>query len=363
MVTHFDDDMTRFGFYFSAALLLVSLGAAPGEAAATNEPLDFKEVYDLVHAHLAGTSDAELNRAAVEGLLTGLRGKVRLVTGEATPASANAALVSKASVLDDGIGYVRVGRVAEGLAKEVSASSQQLGATNKLKGLVLDLRFADGDDYAAAAAAADLFTAKEQPLLDWGSSAVKSKAKTDALSLPLAVLVNRETGGAAEALAAVLRQTGAALLLGGTTAGRAMIAQEFPLKNGQRLSIATTPVKLGDDTALSAEGVKPDIEVAVNADEERVYFKDAYAVLSETNLPAGSGLLSGGSTNRAELAVRQPRLSEAELMREKREGITGIAAPALDREAEPEKPVIRDPALARGVDLLKGLALVRRSRS
>ena len=73
MVTHFDDDMTRFGFYFSAALLLVSLGAAPGEAAATNEPLDFKEVYDLVHAHLAGTIDAELNRAAVEGLLTGLQ--------------------------------------------------------------------------------------------------------------------------------------------------------------------------------------------------------------------------------------------------------------------------------------------------
>jgi C-terminal processing protease CtpA/Prc len=288
---------------------------------------------------------------------------VRLVAGETTLASANAALVGKASVLDDGVGYVRVGRVADGLAKEVSAASQQLGSTNKLKGLVLDLRFADGDDYAAAAAAADLFTAKEQPLLDWGSGVVKSKAKTDALSLPLAVLVNRETGGAAEALAAVLRQTGAALLLGGATAGRAMLAQEFLLKSGQRLRIATTPVKLGDDTALSADGVKPDIEVAVDLDEERAYFKDAYAVLSGTNLLAGPGLLSASPTNRAEPAVRQPRLNEAELVREKREGIAGSAAPALSREAEQEKPVIRDPALARGVDLLKGLALVRRSRS
>jgi hypothetical protein len=32
------------------------------------------------------------------------------------------------------------------------------------------------------------------------------------------------------------------------------------------------------------------------------------------------------------------------------------------RNAEPEKPIIRDPALARAVDLLKGLAVVRRTQ-
>jgi hypothetical protein len=36
------------------------------------------------------------------------------------------------------------------------------------------------------------------------------------------------------------------------------------------------------------------------------------------------------------------------------------SAPA--RAAEPQKPVIRDPVLARAVDLIKSLAVVRKSR-
>ena len=74
--------------------------------------------------------------------------------------------------------------------------------------------------------------------------------------LPVAVLVNRQTAGAAEALAAVLRETGAGLILGSRTAGQAMVAQEFPLKNGERLRIATAPVQLGDGSALAGAGAQ-----------------------------------------------------------------------------------------------------------
>ena len=131
--------------------------------------------------------------------------------------------------------------------------------------MILDLRYAAGDDYASAAATAELFVKKDQPLLNWGNGMVRSKEKSDAISLPVAVLVNRQTAGAAEALAAVLRETGAGLILGSRTAGQAMIAQEFPLKNGERLRIATAPIQLGDGSALSAQGLKPDIAVEVAA--------------------------------------------------------------------------------------------------
>jgi hypothetical protein len=354
--------MTRFASNLFAAVLTILLAAVPfTRAAATNDLPDFKEVYDLVHSHLSGMADADLNRAAVQGLLRTLRGKVSLV-GEGTPETrASAALVSKSMVLENDVAYIRVGRVDDGLTKEISSACQQLGATNKLKGVVLDLRFTAGDDYAAATAAADLFVAKERPLLDWGNGVVKSKAKEDAIKLPVAALVNRDTAGAAEALAAVLRETGSGLILGSKTAGGAMIGQEFSLKNGQRLRIATTPVKLGDGSALSAQGLKPDIEVAVNAEDERAYRDDAYAVLPKTN--DASVLLAGPgeSTNRA---VRRPRISEADLVRERREG-TNINTDDFTavRDRELEKPLIRDPALARAVDLLKGLAVVRRARS
>ena len=220
--------------------------------------------------------------------------------------------------------------------------------------MVLDLRFADGDDYAAAAAVADLFLADANPLLDWGNGVVKSEKKDDIINLPVAVLVNRETGGAAEALAAVLRETGVGLILGGTTAGRAMISQEFALKSGQRLRIATSPVKLGDGTALAAQGVKPDIEVAVNAERGARVFRGCLRAPAKTNLPGDRGLsatnqLDGTNRPCAPSAPHGSR-SGARPARRHKPGPKSTFV----RDAEPEKPLIRDPALARAVDLLKG---------
>jgi C-terminal processing protease CtpA/Prc len=271
-------------------------------------------------------------------------------------------VLSKSNVFDGDIGYVRVERVGEGLASAVREACAKLGATNKLGGVILDLRYADGDDYASAAATAEVFIKKDQPLLNWGNGMVRSKEKGDAISVPVAVLVNRRTSRAAEALAAVLRETGTALVLGSITAGQAMIAQEFPLKNGERLRIATAPVQLGDGSALSAQGLKPDILVEVAPADERAYYADAYKMPSRPELLAagGAGLTNSASgTNRA---TRHPRLNEAELVRERREGISEADMTAL-RSPEPEKPLVSDPALARAVDLLKGLALVRQSRS
>src|SRR5207237_443705 len=120
--------------------------------------------------------------------------------------------------------------------------------------------------------------------LDWGNGPVRSKEKTDAIGAPVAVLVNRDTAAGAEALAGALRQAGAALILGTRTAGQAMITQEFTLKNGDRLRIGTTPVKLGDGSPLSAKGIAPDISVEVTRDDERAYYADAFRVIPRGNL-------------------------------------------------------------------------------
>jgi hypothetical protein len=227
-----------------------------------------------------------------------------------------------------------------------------------LKGLVIDLRFAEGQDFAAAVAVADLFVAKARPLLDWGSGIAKSTEKQDAMRLPVAVLINHETTGAAEALAAVLRDAGAALLLGGPTAGAVMVMQEYPLPDGQRLRIASTPVKLGDGTALSPQGVKPDIEVRVSLEDERIHLRDAYGLVARPVVRSGAISNAPAGTNAVN---RRPRITEADLVRERREGRSlEDFTPARDRE--PPKPQITDPTLARAVDLLKGLAVVRRSQ-
>ncbi|HEX4644632.1 MAG TPA: S41 family peptidase [Verrucomicrobiae bacterium] len=351
---------TILGAGLAAALAWPAAGRA---AEAGNSP-DFKEVYDLIRSHLAGESEAELDQAAVRGLLAQLHSKVALMNdGTGTNATATGPLVAKAALFDGPVAYLRIGRVGEGLAKQTAAAYKDLsGSTNSLKGIVLDLRNADGMDYAAAADTADLFVSKEMPLLDWGDGMTRAKQKSDAITLPVAVLVNQQTAGASEALAAILRETDRGLILGANTAGEATMAQDYPLKNGQRLRIATAAVKLGNGEILSVHGVKPDIQVAVSPQDEKAYLADPFKEISKPQtLLAGTiyapatGTNGTAGTNRA----GRGRISEADLIRERKEGKGLDDTEPTIRDLEVQKPAVRDPVLGRALDLIKGLSVIQ----
>ncbi|MFO1502063.1 MAG: S41 family peptidase [Verrucomicrobiota bacterium] len=189
----------------AAFALTTAISLSAADAASVAFP-SFDEVYGVVRSNLTGASAEELNRAAVAGFLSQLQSRVTLVTNGAAASQAEAVpLVSKATALEGAYGFLRVGRVDGGLAKAFRQAYDDLVSTNKLKGLIVDLRFAGGHDYAAAAEAADLFYRTEQPLLQWGETSIRSTTKASAIELPLVVLINRETSGAAEAFAAGLR--------------------------------------------------------------------------------------------------------------------------------------------------------------
>ena len=357
---------TGLGLILGVSLLLSATGFS--RAASARDSLNFSEVYELLKANLAGVGEGELNDAAVRGLLDQLSGKVGLVgslSNATDAATASSALSS--DVFDNHFGYIRVNRLAAGIEREFRDAYQRILSTNTLKGLVVDLRFTGGQDYRAAVALADLFLAAEQPLVDWGEGWKKSSAKTNAISLPVAVLVNRMTTGAAEALAGMLRHRDVGLLLGTNTAGQASMAKEFTLKTGQRLRIAVAPLKVADDKELPFSGIKPDIEVAVDPLDELAWFENAYKVLAKPSVTAA------GSTNDnvAALTNRAPRrrLNEADLVRMTREGQSQVrdGSPLsgnIQVKAEDQIPqVVNDPALARAIDLLKGLAVVQQFRS
>ena len=348
--------MTRLGIVVAIACLLNwSMPRAVCAETPRSAP-DYKQVYDLIRQHLAGVNEQQLNQTAVESLVSALDPKVAIVA-PSEPEQKAGALVTKMSLFEGPIAYVRVGQVEAGLDKATREAEEQAAATNQLAGMVLDLRFTRGTDYAAAVATAQLFIKKEQPLLDWGKGMVRSKDNSQCLALPLAVLVNEKTVGAAEALAAVLREAGAALILGTHTAGQAMISQDFPLSNGEILRIATTPIQLGDGGNLTSAGIKPDIAVSVSPADEKSYYADAFKELViATNF-------DGARTNSLTAAtrVRRPRFNEAELVREKRDGIVSDSDSTGPAEGD-DKPVVRDPVLGRALDFLKGLKLVHPAR-
>ncbi len=328
------------------------------------EPPDLKEVLDLVRANLAGANDEEINRAAIKGLVSQLAPRVSLVGKEGASTNASSPSgESSAAVYDTHFGYLRVGQLESGADKQVLDNCRGLLSSNKIKGLILDLRYASGLDYSAAVALADAFIPTEKPLMDYGDGMKKSTGKSDAITLPLALLVNGSTSGSAEALAGALQRAGIGLLLGSRTAGMASIAREFPLKNGQRLRIATTPIHLGDGQIFPEGGLKPDIQIEVNAEDEKAYFTDAYKNLAKTNQVVSVGAPAG----KPGLATNRPprhRINEAELVRMNREGQNPDLETAVGvHELESARPMVHDPALARAIDLLKGLAVVQRTRS
>lgn len=346
-------------FEWLAVISILGNGMTCGARADTNALPHFQEVFRLLRAHLPDVSEEALNRAAVQGLLHEFFPRVLLATNETAAGTSGDRGLARTTIYDHGYGYLRVARVAPGLGDAIQAACERLQSTNRIKGLILDLRYAGGEDYGAAGGAADPFLNREQPLLEWEGGSARSSGRAAAIRLPLAVLVNRQTSGAAEALAAVLRETDAAVLVGSGTAGRAQVYREFELSNGQRLLVASGPVRLASGRPISGSGVAPDIEVNVGDEDEQAYFADAYRTALRVTAAAGptNAPSRAGATNRPP----RRRVTEADLVRLQREGSEEPPAGPTGAE-EPGEPAVRDPALARALDLLKGIAIVERSR-
>jgi hypothetical protein len=331
-----------------SGILLVAFAAVAGRSGTAATLPAFEALSGLIQSNLTGVTDADLDKAATQGLVSGFKGRVVLATTNA-PAKGGA-LIAKQSNFDDAVGYVRVARIAGGLPEQLRGAIAAQGKEKALKGLVLDLRFANGLDYAVAGKVASMFIAEPQVLLEWEGGKASAASNAVPIRLPMVVLVNAQTRGAAEALAAVLRETKAALVIGGKTAGEASVFREFALPDGQRVRIAAGAVKLGSGEALPTDGLTPDIAVTVSLADEKAYQADPYRVLKKA-----------GATEETAAATSTPRrrINEAELVRMQKEWLLDADEPLPTTKADPVKPIVRDPALARGLDLLKALAIVK----
>lgn len=116
---------------------------------------------------------------------------------------------------------------------------------------------------------------------------------------------------------------------------------------------------------MLARGLKPDIAVETSLADERAYLEDPYRILHP---PAPAKNDSSTTSNRA--STNQPAhrpTNEAELVRERRAGETldddsdEMSPQIIAAPEEPAPPVIADTALARALDLLKGLAVIQQS--
>ena len=337
-----------------AAGLLAALGwPADVSAADPQKSLPpFQEVYEQLQKNLPGVSKADLDKAALEGLVEKLRGRLQ-VPGINSGSPSNTAVVIRSRLFDGQFVYVRVGVVGPELPARLSDTIRILGTNGAVRGLVLDLRNASGSDFAAAASTADRFLAVEQTLLQWPGGEARSSIKTNAINIPVTALVNGDTREAAEALAGLLRDSRIGLVLGSETAGRARAFKELKFSGGQSIFVADQPVKLGSGRLMDGP-LEPDIAVPVAKEFEAQWLEDPYRRFGPSATPRS-----------------RRRVNEADLVRMQREGVQSedefdapVPAPIgpAPRVSEQDKPVIQDPALARALDLLRAIQIVKPGR-
>lgn len=166
------------------------------------------------------------------------------------------------------IGYIRISAFYDNSSRAFSNALAGLGAQGVNK-LILDVRNNSSTNYDAAAEIIDMLV----PIATEGTRAiataknaagetVKSYASdTASISLPVAVLVNDRTQGAAELLSADLRDFLNAAIVGERTAGNAGLQQTYLLADGSALILTVAKIYPYITDCYDNTGIVPDVEL------------------------------------------------------------------------------------------------------
>ncbi len=186
--------------------------------------------------------------------------------------------VSAKLITDKGeaAGVITVGALLDGRTKDVAAKIQEMERAGA-KRLVLDLRWSAAGPMEEGVAVANLFMDSGLITYTQGQKqrrqdmmAVASKAVT---KLPLTVLTNRGTAGAAEVAAAALQDSKRAKLVGEPTFGDAAVRRPVTLADGSAVILAvakyyTPGGKAIQDVKVTPETLQAQYEVQAAADDD-----------------------------------------------------------------------------------------------
>lgn len=245
------------------------IGAAPVQGIYLDRVEDFVEVVAVVPgspAALAGVrpGDAILRvdrvtienqwSEAVAAMIQGDSGtSVRVRLGREHQGGALWVTINRAPVpslpdpsvvVDGSIALVRLHRVDQASVAMVRKAVDSAGATG-IRGVVIDLRGVVEGSLADAVALADGFLDQGQLIVTvrgrsgTDSTRFQDQSPATAGDLPVVVLVDRATAGAAEVLAGALQDHDRAAIVGETTFGRGARQSFFPLANGSILRLTT----------------------------------------------------------------------------------------------------------------------------
>lgn len=167
-------------------------------------------------------------------------------------------------LLDNKVGYVQLSNFYSGSADSFQAEVDAL-LEQGAESLLIDLR-GDPGGYVSELEQILDYLLPEGPVFThkprwWFKSVYVSDE--NCVDLPMAVLVNQHSYSAAELLAAQLRESVDAPIVGERTSGKGYSQLTFPLANGGGAGLSTAAYCTGSGHSLIGEGIVPDVELSL----------------------------------------------------------------------------------------------------
>ena len=257
----------RFGY----ADVVAVLPGSPAEKAG----IEATDIFESIE----GQSTRDMSLPEIRSALAGAPGSsvnvsvVRARRAEPQKMTITRELVSIPPVsdkmLEDGIGYVKVDALTKGKAQEIAGKIKSLEKSGAKK-LVLDLRNTAEGEESEGVATANLFLnhgtityLQGQKFPREAFNADPAKAVT---SLPVAVLVNKGTAGAAEIVAAAILENARGDVVGEKTFGEGSVPKIFDLPDGGALILSVAKYYSPSGKALQEPAVTPNVLVADDTD-------------------------------------------------------------------------------------------------
>jgi carboxyl-terminal processing protease len=254
----------RYGY----ADVVAVLPGSPAEKAGLEETdifesIEGKSTHDMslqeIRNLLAGAPNTSVNAEVVHGRQPAEPQKIS-ITREIIPMPAVAD-----KMMEDGIGYIKAEALTKGKAQEISAKIKSLEKSGAKK-ILLDLRNCAEGDETEGIAVANLFLnhgtityLQGQKFPREAFNADPAKAVTN---LPLAVLVNRSTAGAAEIVASAILENARGDIVGDKTFGDGSVTKTFELPDGGALVLSIAKYYSPSGKVIQDVAVTPNVLVA-----------------------------------------------------------------------------------------------------
>jgi carboxyl-terminal processing protease len=257
----------RFGY----AAVVAVLPGSPAEKAGIEETDIFESI--------EGQSTRDMSLPEIRNLLTGAQGTtvnvavVRARKAEPQKVSITREAVSVPPVSDkiveDGIGYVKAEALTKGKSQEIASKIKSLEKSGAKK-ILLDLRNCAEGDENEGVAVANLFLNHGTIAYLQGQKYPRENFNADPAkaitNLPLAVLVNRGTAGAAEIVASAILENARGDVVGDKTFGDGTVQKTIDLPDGGALILSVAKYYSPSGKAIQDVAVTPNVVVA-DADE------------------------------------------------------------------------------------------------